>query len=204
MTDYIKETGRRPVLAVLTSNKEKLVEIRRVCEGLDVIAVDGKGLEPQLDEVAHIAKCCLADAVDRGIPVVDGITAYAVDDSGLYGAVDGLRSAFPGPYAETMVRELGPGKVAAAMNAAGVRRAQFMTAVAVVKAPVGENSFQVFVGETWGAIVPPKGGGWGFDPVFLPEWGGKTLGEMSPEERDKVSPRAKAFRAVERYILGGP
>ncbi len=57
-------------------------------------------------------------------------------------------------------------------------------------------------GELWGEIAPePRGeGGFGYDPVFfLPELG-RTLAELSPEEKNQISHRGKAFRALAELL----
>jgi len=64
-------------------------------------------------------------------------------------------------------------------------------------------------GEWWGAIAPqPRGsGGFGYDPVFEPYFepsDGRTVGQMPQDEKNRVSHRAKAARAMrERLIARG-
>jgi XTP/dITP diphosphohydrolase len=60
-----------------------------------------------------------------------------------------------------------------------------------------------------GEIVPGPGairgsGGFGYDPIlYLPEWG-KTAAELSEEEKNKVSHRGKAGRAIAALLTGRP
>jgi XTP/dITP diphosphohydrolase len=52
-------------------------------------------------------------------------------------------------------------------------------------------------------ILAPRGsGGFGYDPVFVPESERRTMAELSPEEKNTISHRGKAFRAL-REILEG-
>ncbi|HEX5948259.1 MAG TPA: non-canonical purine NTP pyrophosphatase, partial [Actinomycetota bacterium] len=50
----------------------------------------------------------------------------------------------------------------------------------------------------------PRGsGGFGYDPVFEPiGWEG-TMAELSPEEKDRISHRGRAFRALRDVLAGG-
>jgi XTP/dITP diphosphohydrolase len=53
-------------------------------------------------------------------------------------------------------------------------------------------------GATGGRLVlPPRGdAGFGWDPVFQPDESARTYGEMSPEEKDTISHRGRAWRAL--------
>jgi len=76
------------------------------------------------------------------------------------------------------------------------RKAQFRTVITLIT-PEGKNQFE---GVLKGTIIKDKrgGGGFGYDPIFLPEGNSKTLAEMSMEEKNMMSHRA---RAVEKLIL---
>ena len=72
------------------------------------------------------------------------------------------------------------------------RGAKFVAVIALVK-PNGEEF--VVSGELRGIIrqSPAGANGFGYDPIFQPESAAKTLGEMSPFEKDQISHRAKAL-----------
>ena len=61
---------------------------------------------------------------------------------------------------------------------------------------------QRFLLETFGSITSEERGkgGFGFDPVFIPEGTTKTYAEMSPSEKDSVSHRGKAARALAAFL----
>jgi XTP/dITP diphosphohydrolase len=87
-------------------------------------------------------------------------------------------------------------KLLAALDGVADRRARFRT-VAVVCFP---DERQV-VADGWvdGTIADaPRGaGGFGYDPVFVPdEGGGRTFAEMTAEEKHAFSHRGRAFRAL--------
>jgi XTP/dITP diphosphohydrolase len=88
---------------------------------------------------------------------------------------------------------------------AGRRGAAFVCAAAVA---TPDGTEQVVVGEVHGALVrEPRGrGGFGYDPIFVPDGDTRTTAEMSAAEKDAISHRGKAFRAladVLAEVVGG-
>jgi XTP/dITP diphosphohydrolase len=134
----------------------------------------------------------------RAACTASGLPAIA-DDSGL--CVEAL-GGDPGVYS---ARWAGPSKdfaaamekVWEAMQASGSRdrAAAFVSAVALAW-PDGRKV--EVEGRVDGLLVwPPRGqGGFGYDPMFLPEGCDRTFGEMSVEEKHSVSHRARAMAAL--------
>jgi XTP/dITP diphosphohydrolase len=123
---------------------------------------------------------------------VSGLPALA-DDSGLVvpalGGAPGIYSArWAGPTKDFRIamervhRELGEQD-----------RSAFFIAVLALAWPDGE--IELFRGEVAGALVwPPRGErGFGYDPMFVPEGGRATFGEMDPAQKHRISHRARAF-----------
>ena len=80
------------------------------------------------------------------------------------------------------------------------RRARFHTVVTLIL-PDGQPRF--FEGFCEGAIAPRKAGcgGFGYDPVFLPDaYPGRTLAEVSEDEKNAVSHRGNALRALAAWL----
>ena len=48
--------------------------------------------------------------------------------------------------------------------------------------------------------IPRGSGGFGYDPIFLPDGSGLTTAEMTPEAKDAISHRGRAFRALGPFI----
>jgi len=66
-----------------------------------------------------------------------------------------------------------------------------------------DNHFEYFEEEISGTIsFPPKGAkGFGYDPLFTPEGYNKTFAELGGEEKNKISHRARALRAMAEYCF---
>ena len=62
----------------------------------------------------------------------------------------------------------------------------------------------VVTGQVEGRLVrAPRGsGGFGYDPIFLPDGFGQTTAEMTAEAKDAISHRGRAFRALTPFITG--
>jgi len=169
---------------------------------LPLTPIDVRETGATLEDNARIKAVALGDAL--------GLLAIA-DDSGL--EVDALQGA-PGVHSaryagadatdadnvELLLHELagaGPSR----------RTARFVT-VALARRPDGTEV--VARGEIEGVITaaPRGGGGFGYDPVFVPRPGdGRTFAEMAPGEKHAISHRGRAFRALalalDRGVLDG-
>jgi XTP/dITP diphosphohydrolase len=79
------------------------------------------------------------------------------------------------------------------------REAQFRTVITLITPSVNKQ----FEGILKGTIIEEKRGtgGFGYDPVFLPEGFSKTLAEMSMEEKNKISHRARAMEKLMEFLL---
>ena len=69
------------------------------------------------------------------------------------------------------------------------------TFVAVLALAWPDSDLELFRGEAAGRLVwPPRGErGFGYDPIFVPEGGAETFGEIEPARKHKISHRARAF-----------
>ena len=78
------------------------------------------------------------------------------------------------------------------------RNAQFRTVITLIQ-PSGLNQFEGTVEGT--ILAERKGkGGFGYDPVFLPKGFSKTLAEMSMEEKNQISHRARATQKLVEFL----
>jgi XTP/dITP diphosphohydrolase len=191
-----QEAAMKPARIVVASHNEgKVREIAALLAPLAITPVSAGSLglpEPEETETSFAGNAILkARAAAEGA----GMMALA-DDSGL--AVEALGGA-PGIYSARWAgasRDFGAAmeKVWREIERAGGadRRAKFVCALAL--AAPGEAP-RVFEGEVHGQLVwPPRGSkGFGYDPMFLPEDGTLTFGEMEPAAKHAISHRARAF-----------
>ncbi|NOZ89276.1 MAG: RdgB/HAM1 family non-canonical purine NTP pyrophosphatase, partial [Crenarchaeota archaeon] len=118
-------------------------------------------------------------------------TPVAVEDAGLF--VDAL-SGFPGPYSSYVYKTIGVHGILRLLEGEENRAARFVSVIAYA----GPWGVQLFRGEVKGSIAAePRGsGGFGFDPIFIPEGADKTFAEMNIEEKNMYSHRARAARKL--------
>ena len=93
-------------------------------------------------------------------------------------------------------------KLLAELMASQDRRARFVSAVCLSRAG---HPLKSFTGLVRGEILREKKGshGFGYDPLFYYPPLGKTFAEMSLEEKNRVSHRARALRQVREFIISG-
>ena len=189
-----KLAGGRLVIA--THNEGKLAEIAALVRPFGVGVASAGALDlPEPEEIgtsfaANAELKALAAARASGLPAL-------ADDSGLVvPALDGA----PGIYS---ARWAGPERdfscamalVEERLRGKSDRRACFIAALALAWPDTHVESFR---GEVRGTLVfPPRGTrGFGYDPIFLPQGGMETFGEMDPEKKHALSHRADAFRKL--------
>ena len=182
----------RLTLFLVTGNPHKLAEAREVARSLGapvrIEAARAGKLEVQSDSLEEIALSAARSAFEEiRRPLL-------VDDSGLF--IEAL-NGFPGPYSSYVYRTLGITGILRLLEGETNRRACFRTALALILPPYE----RVFTGETCGTITrAPRGtGGFGFDPIFIPEGHTKTYAEMGPL-KNAVSHRYKAFKNALDYL----
>ncbi|MEW6143892.1 MAG: XTP/dITP diphosphatase [Thermodesulfobacteriota bacterium] len=191
-------------IVLATSNKGKIREFAGLLEGVFGRIISLNDLESPPD-VAEDGMTFSENAIKkaRAIAAYSGLPALA-DDSGL--AVDALGGR-PGVYS---ARYAGEGatdrdnirKLLTELRGAEDRKARFVCVLALVT-PDGKET--VAEGSCEGIIIDePRGkGGFGYDPVFfLPEYG-KTMAEISPELKNKISHRARASEALIKLLKEG-
>jgi len=188
-------------LVLATANPDKVAEIAAILGASGEIELLPR--PPAVPDVEETGETLLANARLKAVALVEatGLPAVA-DDTGLeveaLGGAPGVYSArFAGKdatYADNVARLLAD--LAAAPGKGGARRARFAT-VALAAFPDGR---EVWVeGSVGGRIaLEERGtGGFGYDPVFVPDEGdGRTFAELSAEEKHAVSHRGRAFRAL--------
>ncbi|MDP9494465.1 MAG: RdgB/HAM1 family non-canonical purine NTP pyrophosphatase [Actinomycetota bacterium] len=187
-----------PRLVVASKNPDKITEIEDVLEPLGVTEEIVRGLEwPDVEETGHtLEENALLKA--RAVSTAVGLPAVA-DDTGLevaaLGGRPGVNTArFAGnnaSYSENVVLLLEE------MEGIVDRRARFRTVVALV---FPDGAEFVAEGMVDGVITLERRGeqGFGYDPVFEVE--DRTLAELSLLEKNRLSHRARALRALAEVL----
>jgi XTP/dITP diphosphohydrolase len=203
--------GDRLRLVVASANEDKVKEIVAVLSAsLPVELVPRPAAVP---EVVEDGETLLDNARLKARALVEatGLAAVA-DDTGLeveaLGGAPGVYSArYAGEdatYADNVAKLLGA--LAGLADGGGSRRASFRT-VALAAFPDGSEVWAE--GVVHGTISPAARGdhGFGYDPVFVPVPGdggdGRTFAQMGAEEKDAVSHRGRAFRALATLLAQG-
>ncbi|MCI4325632.1 MAG: non-canonical purine NTP pyrophosphatase [Thermoplasmata archaeon] len=173
----------------VTSNASKVAEVRRIFAEYEIpVAWSRRSIpEPQCDRLEEVVEAKLAAAAKPGVGVV-------VEDSGLF-----LEDAkgFPGVYSRFAYDTIGLDGVLRLL-ANRPRGATFRTVAGFRK---GRTTL-LTVGEVHGTISSRRQGtgGFGYDPIFFPEGSDRTFAEISGPEKDRISHRGRAMRALARKI----
>ena len=189
------------VVVVATHNAKKAVELHRVLAAAGVDA-DVRGLDafPAYPEPAETERTFEGNALLKARAAVahTGLPAVA-DDSGLevdlMNGMPGVRSArWSGPDAtdagnlELLIRQLTDTDDAD-------RTARFVCAMALVT-PEGAEHLVRGVMEGRLVLEPRGANGFGYDPIFVADGNTVTNAELSPEQKDAISHRGQAVRAM--------
>jgi len=186
-------------LVCASANPDKVAEMALVLDGL----VDLQPRPAELPDVVEDAPDLEGNARLKARAVCAAAGAAAVsDDTGLevdaLGGAPGVWSAryagIHATYADNVERLLAELERAGALTPSE-RSARFRTAVMVVWPDGAELMVE---GSVEGTIAgePTGGGGFGYDPVFVPlESGGRSFAEMG-DEKHEISHRGRAFRAL--------
>jgi XTP/dITP diphosphohydrolase len=188
-------------IVLATRNEHKVAELRRILNetGMDAELI-GTDAYPALPEIAETGTTFAANALIKARAVAEhtGLPAVA-DDSGL--CVDAL-NGMPGIYSARWAGVHGDDAANLTLLLAQLqdvpenrRSAHFQCAAAFVT-PDGDE--RICEGTLDGLITQaPRGAnGFGYDPIFVPMGEVRTTAEMSAAEKDAVSHRGRAFRAL--------
>jgi XTP/dITP diphosphohydrolase len=190
-------------LVLATRNPHKGEELSVLLGGLE-IKIHTLAEFPNAPEVIEDGETCQANAIKKataiarytGLPAVADDTGLMVDALGGRPGVYAARYAGEGATYEDNWRKL-------LRDLAGVpwgkRGARFVT-VAVIATPAGKMEIAEGILEGAIAEAPAGTGGFGYDPVFFVPELGKTLAQLTPEEKNRISHRAKAFTKIKELL----
>jgi XTP/dITP diphosphohydrolase len=200
-------------LVFASNNAHKLEEVRKIMPaGVEVVSLHEIGFEQEIEETGETLEensLIKAETVwkwvkgledERVSGLVDGVFA---DDTGLEITALGGQ---PGVYSARWAGSPEANRQKAIRELAGKedRSARFRTVITLLMnddAPLNGGMMQV-EGEVRGWITEEEhgAGGFGYDPIFIPEGYDKTFGELPAEVKNSISHRARALQALVKIL----
>ena len=197
-------------LVFASNNAHKLDEVRRILPaGIEVLSLSDIGFEAEIEETgttleqnSYIKASTVAAFINDGMSaslndemMIDGVFA---DDTGL--EIDALGGQ-PGVYTARWAGEPAANRKKALAELKGItdRGAQFRTVITLIRM-TGERL--AVSGVVRGRIAEEEygQGGFGYDPVFIPEGYDKTFGELPAEVKNSISHRSRALQALVKAL----
>jgi XTP/dITP diphosphohydrolase len=185
-------------IVVGTRNAHKILELQRILGPLvpELTLVPAPGPSPVEDGETFSANALIkarAAFAESGLPSI-------ADDSGIVvDALDGAPGIHSARYSGSGIDEENSALVLSQMTGIAHRRARFVCAAALV-----HSGGEVVLERSWeGSLAqePSGSGGFGYDPIFVPEGGSRTSGELRDEDKDTLSHRGQAFRALAEHLV---
>lgn len=191
-------------IAIASRNPHKLRELGRICADWPVTWLTVDTHQGRWPEVEEPHDTYLHNAFEKAHAVARALGVPAVaDDSGI--EVDALGGA-PGPRS---ARYAGEGAsdarnlqalLRALKGVPGGGRTARYRCVAAIAWPDGREVHAEGVCEGTLGTRPRGSGGFGYDPIFVPEGWDRTMAELTDEQKDRISHRGRAFRALRELL----
>lgn len=181
-----------------SANPDKAREIAAILAGHDLVprpaeVPDVEETGETLEENARLKAVALVEATGE---------AAVADDTGLeVTALDGAPGVYSARFAgEHATYADNVDKLVRSLEGVDDRRARFRT-VALARFPDGREVVAEGVVDGLIAVEARGAGGFGYDPLFVPDEGdGRTFAEMTSEEKHAISHRGRAFRALDARL----
>ena len=193
-------------LVLATKNSGKVIEFRRIlaelgAEDLEVVGLDAF---PEIGETEETGNTFEENSLikARAICNLTGLPALA-DDSGIcVDALDGAPGLYSARYSGKGDKANNEKLLVALKDVPDEKRTGYFICVAAYVRPDGFE--KVAEGRFYGMILREVrgSGGFGYDPLFQPDGLNCTSAELSAEEKDAISHRGKAMRAIAPFIIG--
>ena len=177
-------------LFFVSSNTHKFTEAQRILSnlGLDISLFKTTLEEIQSNSLSEIATRKALDAYSKvQKPVI-------IEDDGLF--IDSL-NGFPGPYSSYAYDTIGNKGIMSLLEKIESRNAKFVAIIAYCN---GVDDIQLFESSIPGKIsLSIEEGGWGYDPIFIPDGDSKTFANVS--DKDKFSHRSSALKKFSDWFM---
>lgn len=185
-------------LIFATHNQNKVEEVKAVFKEYNIKSLADVSYHTEIDETA---KTFEGNALLKAKHIYEVFkTAVFADDSGLeVTALDGAPGVYSARYAgDDKNHKKNNAKLLGALAHTTNRKANFKTVIAYVDA----NTETCFEGIVKGEIATALSGtgGFGYDPLFIPEGYSETFGALPPEIKLKLSHRSRAINALFEHL----
>ncbi len=186
-------------LIFATSNKHKLAEIKAIgAEGLEILSLTDIGFEGDIPETQPTIE---GNSLQKAQFIAEryNLPCFSEDTGLIIDGIDGEPGVYSARYAgEHATFDDNVNKVLAKMEGKENRAARFKTVITYYES----NSYVQFEGITEGEILNERVGtdGFGYDPIFKPNYAQKTYAEMSMEEKNSYSHRKKSFDQLANHL----
>jgi len=172
----------------ITTNKGKWKEIQEEMNEYEIERISMAYPEIQADSLKEVASYALEYLSKK----VDGI--FMIEDSGLFIKV---LKGFPGVYSSYVFKTIGNEGILKIMQGVKERKASFRSLIAFY-----DGKMHFFEGICKGKIADKQRGkgGFGYDPIFIPNGCERTFAEMETMEKNKYSHRGKAIRKLKEHL----
>jgi XTP/dITP diphosphohydrolase len=192
-------------LVIATNNKNKIIEIKNKFASIDGLKLIPLGEFPGAPEVVEDGDTFRENAHKKALET-SKFTGYPsmADDSGLVvDALGGRPGIFSARYGGSSADDTGRNrKLLGEMKGVptGLRSARFVCIIAIV-VPGGGSYFAE--GTCEGVIAETMSGehGFGYDPIFYLPAIGKTMAELTLDEKNRISHRAKALDEAGKILM---
>lgn len=185
-----------------SNNAHKLEEIRAIVgDRIKILSLSDIGCH---DDIPETADTLAGNALQKARYVKDkfGLDCFADDTGLMVEALDGAPGVYTARYAG---EHCSPAdnivKLLVEMNGKENRKATFATVIAYIEG----NKVMIFEGSVEGTISTERhgSGGFGYDPVFVPDETGVAFAEMSADAKNEISHRGRAVRKFADYLCSG-
>jgi XTP/dITP diphosphohydrolase len=186
-------------LVFATNNENKVKEIKNILgHSFELLSLKDLKIE---DDIPENEPTLEGNALfkARYIHKLVGMNVFA-DDTGLeVKSLNGLPGVHSARFAgENKDFAANNEKLLSMLGSSENREARFRTVIALIM----DNQNYLFEGTVEGRIIKEKRGsqGFGYDPVFVPEGETRTFGEMTLNEKNLISHRARAFEKLRQFL----
>jgi len=187
-------------LVFATNNRHKLAELQAILGArFELLNLDDIGCNEEIPEDQPTLE---GNSRQKAFYVYDkfGLPCFA-DDTGLeIDALNGKPGVFSARYAgKDKDSNANMDKVLSQLEKINNRKARFKTVITLII----DGKEKLFEGVVEGKITKEKrgDGGFGYDPVFVPDGFDKTFAEMNPDEKNRISHRGRAVGKLVHYLV---